>query len=54
MGLAEMTALGLPVPPGFIMTTDVCSVYYDEGRNLPTEVEFVLREEIEWLGGLVY
>ncbi|MBH76613.1 MAG: pyruvate, phosphate dikinase [Dehalococcoidia bacterium] len=49
MGLAEMTALGLPVPPGFIMTTDVCSVYYDEGRNLPTEVEFVLREEIEWL-----
>src|SRR5262249_16696579 len=31
-GLAEMTALGLPVPPGFTLATDVCLGYLKEGR----------------------
>jgi pyruvate,orthophosphate dikinase len=34
-GLAEMTNLGIPVPPGFTITTDVCRSYYDAGRKLP-------------------
>ncbi len=41
--LAEMSKLGLPVPPGLIVTTDVCSHYYANGKSFPdglkTEVE---------------
>ena len=35
-GLCEMTSLGLPVPPGFVITTDVCRAYYAGGRRLPS------------------
>jgi len=34
-GLAEMTRLGLPVPPGFTITTEVCNMYYASGKKLP-------------------
>ena len=34
-GLCEMTKIGLPVPPGFIITTKVCLEYYKEGKKLP-------------------
>ncbi|MCH5372949.1 MAG: pyruvate, phosphate dikinase, partial [Planctomycetes bacterium] len=33
--LAEMTAIGLPVPPGFTITTECCDNYYKSGRKLP-------------------
>ena len=33
--LAEMSNLGLPVPPGFTITTEVCSAYYDNDRAYP-------------------
>jgi pyruvate,orthophosphate dikinase len=33
--LAEMTGIGLPVPPGFTITTKVCEAYYTAGRKLP-------------------
>ncbi|MDW8466373.1 MAG: pyruvate, phosphate dikinase [Chloroherpetonaceae bacterium] len=33
--LAEMTNIGLPVPPGFTITTEVCTYYYDNGRTYP-------------------
>jgi pyruvate,orthophosphate dikinase len=33
--LAEMTSIGLPVPPGFTLTTEVCDQYYKSGRKLP-------------------
>ena len=33
--LAEMTAIGLPVPPGFTISTDICTAYYAEGSKLP-------------------
>ena len=33
--LAEMTAIGLPVPPGFTITTDICTAFYDNGGKLP-------------------
>ncbi len=38
-GLAEMTKLGLPVPPGFIIVTDVCNEYYSNGHKLPEGLE---------------
>ena len=34
-GLAEMTNAGLPVPPGFTITTQACNAYFDAGRSLP-------------------
>ena len=37
--LAEMSNLGLPVPPGFTITTEVCTSYYDNGKQFPAELE---------------
>ncbi len=37
--LAEMTRIGLPVPPGFTITTEVCSYYYDNKRSYPAELD---------------
>ena len=34
-GLAEMASLGLPVPPGFTITTEVCTYFYANGESLP-------------------
>ena len=36
--LAEMSLIGIPVPPGFTITTEVCGTYYERGRKLPEEV----------------
>ena len=36
-GLAEMAHLGLPVPPGFTITTEVCSYFYDNGNTYPKD-----------------
>jgi len=36
--LAEMASLGLPVPPGFTLTTDVCTYYYDNGEQYPDDM----------------
>ena len=37
--LAEMSNLGLPVPPGFTITTEVCTAYYDNGKTFPAELD---------------
>ncbi len=37
--LAEMSNLGLPVPPGFTITTEVCTHYYANGRKYPSDLE---------------
>jgi len=37
--LAEMTRIGLPVPPGFTITTEVCTYYYDHGQTYPKQLE---------------
>jgi pyruvate,orthophosphate dikinase len=37
--LAEMVNIGLPVPPGFTITTDVCRYYYDNGKKYPADLE---------------
>ncbi|MBP1636653.1 MAG: pyruvate phosphate dikinase, partial [Acidobacteria bacterium] len=38
-GLAEMTNAGLPVPPGFTISTAACNLWYAEGRRLPQAIE---------------
>ena len=38
-GLAEMTNLGIPVPPGFTITTEVCTYYYAHDRSYPQTLE---------------
>ena len=38
-GLAEMAHLGLPVPPGFTITTEVCTYFYDNGKTYPKDSE---------------
>jgi pyruvate,orthophosphate dikinase len=38
-GLAEMAHLGLPVPPGFTITTEVCTYFYDHGKTYPKELQ---------------
>jgi pyruvate,orthophosphate dikinase len=42
-GLAEMTRAGLPVPPGFTLTTEVCLAFYEAGRKLPEDIPEQLR-----------
>src|SRR5437870_2258289 len=37
--LAEMTRIGLPVPPGFTITTEVCTYYYANKRTYPSSLE---------------
>src|SRR5687768_17085881 len=37
--LAEMTRIGLPVPPGFTITTEVCTYYYDNKKTYPKELQ---------------
>ena len=37
-GLAEMTRIGLPVPPGFTITTEVCTYYYEHKRSYPPQL----------------
>src|SRR5215813_4027765 len=38
-GLAEMCRIGLPVPPGFTITTEVCTYYYDHNRTYPPSLK---------------
>src|SRR5450759_5347891 len=48
-GLAEMTNAGLPVPPGFTITTAACNLYYEVGRKVPAEVEQQMEEYLRKL-----
>ena len=45
--LAEMTALGLPVPQGFTITTEACTQYYEDGRKINDEIQAEIMEYIE-------
>ena len=44
--LAEMTKLGLPVPQGFTITTDACTQYYEDGRQINDEIQAQINEAI--------
>jgi pyruvate,orthophosphate dikinase len=38
-GLAEMTNAGLPVPPGFTISTEVCNIYYEKKAKIPPDID---------------
>ena len=44
--LAEMTNLGLPVPQGFTITTEACTQYYEDGRQINDEIMAQIMESI--------
>ena len=50
--LAEMTNLGLPVPPGFTITTEVCTSYYDHERSYPEDLKAQVEEALALVGRL--
>ena len=45
--LAEMTAIGLPVPQGFTITTEACTQYYEDGRQINADIMAQIMEYIE-------
>jgi pyruvate,orthophosphate dikinase len=49
-GLAEMANLGLPVPPGFTITTEVCTYYYASGKTYPDDLEHEVTAALEEVG----
>jgi pyruvate,orthophosphate dikinase len=50
--LAEMANLGLPVPPGFTISTDVCTYFYANGKSYPAELEAAASAALDHVGKL--
>src|SRR6266851_3022835 len=48
-GLAEMTNAGLPVPPGFTISTEVCNIYYKEKSKIPAAIDREIGEHVRKL-----
>src|SRR5438093_3524879 len=48
-GLAEMTNAGLPVPPGFTISTEVCNIYYQEKGKIPSAIDREIAEHLKKL-----
>ncbi|MBV1705082.1 MAG: pyruvate, phosphate dikinase, partial [Hyphomicrobiales bacterium] len=48
--LADMASLGLPVPPGFTITTEVCTHYYANGRQFPAELKSQVEAALAEIG----
>ncbi|RCK41990.1 pyruvate phosphate dikinase, partial [Thalassospira profundimaris] len=51
--LAEMSNLGLPVPPGFTITTEVCTAFYDNDRAYPDGLEAEVEKSLAAVEALV-
>jgi pyruvate, orthophosphate dikinase len=51
--LAEMSRLGLPVPPGFTISAELCAVYYELGRKLPEELKPMVSAALDEVGKIV-
>jgi pyruvate, orthophosphate dikinase len=52
-GLAEMAGLGLPVPPGFTISTEVCTYFYANGSSYPPELEAQVTAALDHIARLV-
>jgi pyruvate, orthophosphate dikinase len=52
-GLAEMSNIGIPVPPGFTITTEVCTAYYENSRNYPAGLDEQVRAGVAHIESLV-
>ncbi|MCC8160695.1 MAG: pyruvate, phosphate dikinase [Oscillospiraceae bacterium] len=50
--LAEMTNLGLPVPQGFTISTEACTQYYEDGRQINDEIQAQINEHITKMEGI--
>jgi len=50
--LAEMCKIGIPVPPGFTITTEVCAAYYDHGKKIPEAAVPQIDEAIKKVEGV--
>jgi pyruvate,orthophosphate dikinase len=50
--LAEMTAIGIPVPPGFTISTRACNLYFENGRKLPSGLDTQVAEALARLEAL--
>src|SRR5271156_14181 len=48
--LAEMSSLGLPVPPGFTITTELCTQYYANGKQYPAELKPAVEAALKAIG----
>src|SRR5438128_2433880 len=48
-GLAEMTNAGLPVPPGFTISTEVCNIYYERNKKIPAAIDKEIAEHVKKL-----
>ena len=48
--LAEMCSLGLPVPPGFTISSDVCAAYYASSRELPAALKPMVDNALDVVG----
>ena len=48
-GLAEMSRAGVPVPPGFTISTEVCNIYFQNNNTIPEEIEQQIREGLAGL-----
>jgi pyruvate,orthophosphate dikinase len=51
--LAEMTNIGIPVPPGFTISTDMCHQYYENGKKYPAGLEEEVKKALERLEKLM-
>ncbi len=51
--LAEMCKIGIPVPPGFTITTEVCAAYYEQGKKIPEAVLPQIEEALKKVEELV-
>ena len=51
--LAEMANLGLPVPPGFTITTEVCTYFYDHGKTYPDDLAPAIDAALATMGAVV-
>src|SRR3989475_4887543 len=52
-GLADMTNAGLPVPPGFTITTQACNIYTERGGVLPSEIGEEIEAKLQKLENLM-
>jgi pyruvate,orthophosphate dikinase len=52
-GLAEMTRLGIPVPPGFTITTEVCNSFFTAGGTLPDALKDEVRASLDRVASIV-
>ena len=53
VGLHDMTSIGVPVPPGFTITTEVCTYYYEHGKQYPKKLQGDIDAAMKKLEGMV-